>query len=75
MAIGGFSGSDPSPTLVEFQALVAQGDIHWFVGGGDGGGPGGRASSASEIAAWVAGTFTPTTVGGQTVYDLTAQAG
>jgi hypothetical protein len=37
MAIGGFNGGDPAPTLAEFKALVAAGDIHWFVVGGEGG--------------------------------------
>ncbi len=35
------------------------------------GGTGGSNASA-EISAWVAATFTATTVGGVTVYDLTA---
>ena len=34
MAIGGFNGTDPSPTLEEFQELVAAGEIHYFIGGG-----------------------------------------
>ena len=37
MAIGGFNGSDPSPTLEQFQAYVAQGKIHYFIGGEMGG--------------------------------------
>jgi 4-amino-4-deoxy-L-arabinose transferase-like glycosyltransferase len=76
LAVGGFNGSDPSPTLAEFRALVANGEIHWFIaggggmGGGPGGGMGGDGGSASQIAAWVADTFTATTVDGVTVYDL-----
>jgi 4-amino-4-deoxy-L-arabinose transferase-like glycosyltransferase len=69
MAIGGFTGSDPAPTLAQFQAYVAQGKVRYFVaGGGMGGGPGG---GNSEISSWVAAHYTSTTVGGQTVYDLT----
>ena len=44
MAIGGFNGSDPSPTLAQFQAWVQQGRIHYFAassGGGQGAGFGG----------------------------------
>jgi hypothetical protein len=41
MAIGGFNGTDPTPTLKEFQADVARHQIHYFVAGG-GGLPGGR---------------------------------
>lgn len=70
MAIGGFNGSDPSPTLAQFQRYVANGQIHYFLAGGqgNGGGPGGNTSSA--IASWVATNFTATTVSGVTLYDL-----
>jgi 4-amino-4-deoxy-L-arabinose transferase-like glycosyltransferase len=80
MAIGGWSGSDPTPTLAQFQEWVKDGDIRYFIagsqggGGGFGGGPGGGSGTASEIASWVAAHFTAKTVGGQTVYDLTASS-
>jgi 4-amino-4-deoxy-L-arabinose transferase-like glycosyltransferase len=79
MAIGGFNGSDPSPTLKQFQAYVAAGEIHYFIsGGGFAGGPGGSqmggSSDSSEIATWVAASFTATTVDGVTIYDLTTGA-
>ena len=38
MAIGGFNGSDPSPTLAQFQQYVADGEIHYFIAGGEAGG-------------------------------------
>ena len=38
MAIGGWSGTDASPTLAEFQQYVADGRIHYFVSGGRAGG-------------------------------------
>jgi hypothetical protein len=38
MAIGGFSGSDPAPTLAGFKKLVSEHKIHYFVSGGIGGG-------------------------------------
>jgi 4-amino-4-deoxy-L-arabinose transferase-like glycosyltransferase len=72
MAIGGFTGSDPSPTLAQFQAYVAAGDVHYFIAGGGFGG-GGRGGS-SEISTWVTQHYTATTVGGVTVYDLTQPA-
>ena len=54
MAIGGFNGSDPSPTLAEFQQYVEDGRIHYFVaGGGMGGGGMGGSGSSSEISTWV----------------------
>ncbi|MDQ1567322.1 MAG: hypothetical protein QOF96_2202, partial [Actinomycetota bacterium] len=78
MAIGGFNGTDPSPTLAEFQEFVRQGRIHYFIGGGGrgfGGGPGGSSSGTSaQISTWVQQNFTATTVGGATLYDLTTTA-
>jgi 4-amino-4-deoxy-L-arabinose transferase-like glycosyltransferase len=68
MAIGGWSGSDPAPTLAQFKAYVAAGDIAYYVSGGNGGG--GNQGSNSEIATWVAAHYTATTVGNTTVYDL-----
>ncbi|MCW2857238.1 MAG: glycosyl transferase [Marmoricola sp.] len=74
MAIGGFNGSDPSPTLPQFEAYVKAGKIHWFIaGGGQGGGGGGPSaggSTSSAISAWVEAHFTATTVSGITLYDL-----
>ncbi len=74
MAIGGFNGTDPSPTLAQFEAYVAAGKIHYFVASGrGGGGPGaGSSTSSSAIATWVEQNFTSTAVGGVTLYDLSA---
>ncbi|MCW2974931.1 MAG: glycosyl transferase, partial [Actinomycetia bacterium] len=74
MAIGGFNGTDPSPTLAEFKSYVAAGKIHYFISGGNGGGGGGRSASASAINAWVTQAFSAKTIGGMTVYDLTAKS-
>jgi hypothetical protein len=55
------------------QRHVANGEMHYYIGGGQGGGPGGDSDSTSaQIAAWVAANYPATTVGGQMVYDLTA---
>ncbi|MEZ0163715.1 ArnT family glycosyltransferase [Kineococcus sp. LSe6-4] len=72
MAVGGFNGTDPAPTLAQFQAYVAAGDVHYYVlsrsmastrtGGSD---------AAAQIATWVEQNFTATTVDGTTLYDLT----
>ena len=67
IGIGGWSGSDPAPTLDEFKAYVAAGEVKYYIEGGRGGGPGG---GSSEITEWVTANFTATTVDGQTVYDL-----
>jgi 4-amino-4-deoxy-L-arabinose transferase-like glycosyltransferase len=79
MAVGGFNGSDPSPTLAEFQADVTAGKIHYFIGSGRGGGFGGGgvgstggSNASSQIAAWVAANYQAQTVGTTTVYDLTS---
>ncbi|MEU7817906.1 glycosyltransferase family 39 protein [Pseudonocardia sp. NPDC049154] len=72
MSTGGWGGSDPAVTLARFQQYVAEGKIHYYVGDGQGSRPGGASdSTSSQIAEWVAENFTATTVGGQTVYDLT----
>lgn len=74
IAIGGFNGGDDAPTLERFQEWVSQGRIGYFIsGGGIGGGPGGGGGSGSQISEWVAANFSSTTVGGQTVYDLSVQ--
>ncbi len=73
MAIGGFSGTDAAPTLAQFEQYVKDGKIAYFIGGGGGfggGGPGGNGGS-SAITEWVAAHYPATTVGNQTVYDLT----
>ena len=69
MAIGGFNGTDPWPTLAAFEQLVAKHEIHYYVGQGSESFGGGRGSSA--IASWVSAHFKKETVGSQTVYDLT----
>ncbi|WP_138758707.1 ArnT family glycosyltransferase [Modestobacter altitudinis] len=75
MALGGFNGSDPSPTLAQFQELVAAGEVHWFIGGGLGMSSDGGSSVSAEIAAWVAESYTAQTVDGVTLYDLSGAAG
>ena len=74
MAVGGFNGTDPAPTLAQFQQYVADGKIHYFIGG--------TAMAAAGLTdrrqrrrrrgspPGCAGNFTATTVGGTTVYDL-----
>jgi 4-amino-4-deoxy-L-arabinose transferase-like glycosyltransferase len=69
MAIGGFNGTDPWPTLAAFEAAVAKHQIHYYVGQGSQSFGGGQGSST--IASWVAAHFKSETVGGETVYNLT----
>ena len=71
MPVGGFNGSDPSPTLAQFQQDVSNRAIHYFIGGGGFPGQRGGSSNSGQIADWVQRNFTAMTVGGTTVYDLT----
>jgi hypothetical protein len=74
MPVGGFNGTDPSPTLAQFTAWVAAGKIHYFIGTGSLGRSSSGSSDSSAIATWVAKNFTATTVDGVTLYDLTDRA-
>jgi 4-amino-4-deoxy-L-arabinose transferase-like glycosyltransferase len=75
MAIGGFNGTDPWPTLAVFEKLVGEHRIHYFIAAGSGGGVGvGGSAEASAITSWVESHFSTTTVGGVTLYDLTRSA-
>jgi hypothetical protein len=80
MAIGGFNGTDPAPTLAQFETYVRDADVHYFIsgglgGGGFGGGSGsGGTTAASQITSWVESHFTAQTVDGVTVYDLAGAA-
>ena len=77
MAIGGWS-SDPAPTLDQFIQYVADGKIHYYIAGSQGGsqreGQSGD-STSSVIQEWVEANFTSTTVGNSTIYDLSGYVG
>jgi hypothetical protein len=80
MAIGGFNGTDPAPSLRAFEHDVAMHEVHWFIaarGAAGGAGPGGASTSsvAAEITSWVESHFSARTVDGTTVYDLSSAAG
>jgi hypothetical protein len=77
MAIGGFNGTDPAPTLPQFEGYVQAGKIHYFIAGGDRGGPGGGASASTsgQIISWVTSNFPAITVGRVTLYDLSQPTG
>ncbi|WEV72280.1 glycosyltransferase family 39 protein [Bifidobacterium sp. ESL0790] len=76
MPIGGFNGSDPSPTLAQFKRYVKEGKIHYYIGGEMGGGMDGSqmggSNASSQIATWVKSNFKSQTVDGVTLYDLTS---
>jgi 4-amino-4-deoxy-L-arabinose transferase-like glycosyltransferase len=66
IAIGGWNGGDPAPTLARFRQYVEDGEIAYYIG--DGGG--GRMGAGSDIDEWVTDNFEAETVGGRTVHDL-----
>ncbi len=70
MAIGGFNGSDPTPTLARFQQYVRAGKVHYFIASNFGVPGGGRSGTGSTISQWVQTNFTSRTVSGVTIYDL-----
>jgi 4-amino-4-deoxy-L-arabinose transferase-like glycosyltransferase len=70
MAIGGFSGSDPVPTLAEFKDDVAQHKVTYFVINHGRGGAFGRRGH-TDITSWVMTNFSPINTATASVYDLT----
>ncbi|MEU0118179.1 glycosyltransferase family 39 protein [Streptomyces bobili] len=76
MAIGGFNGTDPSPTLAQFKQYVADGRIHYFISSGSGGGGamgGSSDGTSAQITEWIEANFKQVTVGSATFYDLTQE--
>ena len=73
MAIGGFNGTDPAPTLAQFERYVAEKKIHYFISGGSGPGNGSSGTTASQITQWVESHFTAETLDGVTVYNLSGR--
>ncbi|NMO91104.1 glycosyltransferase family 39 protein [Actinomycetospora sp. TBRC 11914] len=81
MGLGGFSGSDPTPTLAQFQGDVSSHLVRYYVtptatgaGGRGFGGFGGRGAALAPIQSWVQAHYTGRQVGADTVYDLAAAA-
>jgi 4-amino-4-deoxy-L-arabinose transferase-like glycosyltransferase len=72
MAIGGFNGTDPAPTLADFERDVEAGRIHYFIATAGAPGGSGASSTSTQISTWVESHFTAKTVGGVTIYDLTS---
>jgi hypothetical protein len=71
MAMGGFNGGDPAPTLDQLKAYVASGQLRYVLVGG-GGGPNGGSSAVTD---WVTTNGTLVSeVGNGSLYDLSAMA-
>jgi 4-amino-4-deoxy-L-arabinose transferase-like glycosyltransferase len=69
MAIGGFNGTDQTPSLAQFRQMVAAHEVHYFIGS-NGHTFGGGSGDATQITSWVESHFTKQTVGGVTIYNL-----
>jgi 4-amino-4-deoxy-L-arabinose transferase-like glycosyltransferase len=70
MAVGGFSGRDPTPTLGEFIDDVHNHRVAYYIFANT---PGHfHARGHTDIANWVATNFIASKVGSYTVYDLSA---
>jgi 4-amino-4-deoxy-L-arabinose transferase-like glycosyltransferase len=74
MAIGGFTGTDPVPSLGQFKADVSDGQVTYYIvekdwRGKPGGWPAGNRNHTG-ITDWVTATFAVTQVGDTDVYDL-----
>ena len=50
MAIGGFNGTDPAPTLAQFEKYVSEGKIHYYIASGGGGFGGGSGVAQAALA-------------------------
>lgn len=78
MAVGGFNGTDPAPTLDEFEQLVATRQIHYFIRSRIMTARPGHTSTgsreAADIARWVETHYAPITIDNTTIYDLTQRA-
>ncbi len=76
MAMGGFTGSDPTPTLAQLKSAIAAGQLRFVLVGSQGGfgGPGGGMTS-SERTAWVTSACTIVSIDGSTSSGLYDCAG
>ncbi len=88
--MGGFTGSDPAPSLAKLKQLISSGALHYVLldsgqGGagaaGPGGGPGGSSSSTQARDAWIKSHGTvvklaeqSATAGGSTLYYIASEA-
>ena len=73
MAMGGFLGMDPAPTLDQLQAYVRDGNLRYVLAGGPGGGPG----VAGAHTRWLTSACTPVRVGSMeaTLFDCAGAEG
>jgi 4-amino-4-deoxy-L-arabinose transferase-like glycosyltransferase len=80
MAMGGFTGSDPAPTLAQLKSYITSGKLRFVLAsGGQGGGfgaPGAGSTDTSDRTSWVTSTCKLVSYGGSaTLYDCAGAAG
>jgi hypothetical protein len=78
MAMGGFTGSDPTPTLAQLQSYIASGKLRFVIaslGGGGGFGAGGGFGGTSDVSSWVTHSCTAVNYAGYGTGDLYDCAG
>jgi hypothetical protein len=77
MAMGGFTGSDPAPTLDQLKSYIASGKLRFVIasGGGGGGGGGFGGGDSSDRTTWVTSTCKAVNYGGSaSLYDCAGAA-
>ena len=72
MAVGGFAGVDPSPTLEKFQHWVSAGRVCYLVEQTEQLKVPGNSEELMSIQEWVVDTFRAEKIDGVTVYRLTS---
>ena len=82
MAMGGFTGSDPTPTLAQLKSDIASGKLRFVIADSGGGfgrrrlGGGGRGGGDTGVGAWVTSTCKTVSYGGSAaLYDCAGAAG
>ena len=80
MAMGGFTGSDPTPTLDQLKSYISSGKLRFILMGSDGGGGGGFGGGDSDRSAWISASCTTVDYGagngasGGSLYDCAGTA-
>ncbi|MUU72727.1 glycosyltransferase family 39 protein [Pseudarthrobacter sp. GA104] len=72
-ALGGWLGLDPVPTLDEFKDLVTQGRVGYFIDQPELLQMHKLGNETDAIVQWIRQSYAKTTIGSETVYDLSGQ--
>lgn len=70
IAVGGWLGTDPAPTLAQFEALVAERRVGYFIWQQDLLDRGELSQNTIDISRWVQENFREQNVDGVTIFDL-----